>query len=162
MGCTSSKNDLQERWTTTTSKFSRDNIPLNFATIVIINLNHTHSILQRHIQITALSLQLKSTFNHITANSIKSNTISITVIEAFKQSNKQFKPSRNYRKQSILSSNKQTTKVIDQYFVFDHHNKLLSENNQYLCDIFCDDRNIDKNVHFIMQILILMVSVVHH
>ena len=70
---------------------------------IIINLNDTHSVYQRAKQEKSILSQLETAFNSVVISSNNPSFSSdITITEAFKHSNDQFKPKRNYKKESVV------------------------------------------------------------
>ena len=134
-------------------------VPFDMQSAIIITLNETHSIYKREQQEGKIISQLERTFVDITS-SMSSRTdrtgITITLSDAFKHSNDQYKPVRISKKDSVFSQISSESVKMDEYFVFDHYNKLLKKsnpenlNNDELCDIMYNDRVVNKNIHFIM------------
>ena len=118
---------------------------------IIINLTETHSIYQRSQQENTILSKLQTTFNTI-SSSTSSSLSSVTLFDAFTNSNNQYKPLRISKKDVLLSRyTAESAAKPDQYFIFDHYNRLLlNYSKNELCSLLYHDNVINKNIHFMM------------
>jgi len=130
--------------------------------IKITNLEETHSLYQRQKQEKEILSKLESAFTSIisTQSTINNDEVKhIELSEAFKISNSQNKPTRIYKIKSTLGAMKKNKEILynvgmnddeNEYFIFDHYNKLISDdtNNDNICFLLYNDHNKHKNVHF--------------
>ncbi len=115
-----------------------DDMPSRMSSNIIINLAETDSIVQRVQQEHTILGKLEMIFSSITTLTDPAQQTTITISDAFKHSNDQYKPLQISESQRV-----------NEFFIFDFHNKLL-QNNDDLCWLLYHDVIINKNIHFMM------------